>query len=172
MANLFVKKNDTVLVIAGAEKGKTAKVLGVSTKDNRVLLDGVNVVSKHQKPRSQQDKGGIIKKNAPIDASNVMVICPDCNKATRVKHSIVDGKKVRVCAKCGASLDKKMAKQVKKSAKSTKSEKVEKVEEVKPVETVEAKPVKKTTAKKATTTKTATKSTTVKKTTAKKAETK
>ena len=64
MAKLFVKQGDTVVVIAGKEKGKTAKVLEVSPKDSKVLLDGVNVVTKHQKPRSQQDKGGIIKKSA------------------------------------------------------------------------------------------------------------
>ena len=121
MAKLFVKSGDTVVVVAGKEKGKQAKVLGVSPKDSRVLVEGVNVVTKHQKQRSQEDKGGLIKKNAPIDASNVMVVCPDCGKATRVGHKVVDGKKVRVCKKCGASLDKAMAKKVKKEAKEEKT---------------------------------------------------
>ena len=136
MANLFVKKGDKVLVITGKDKGKTANVLEVSPSDNKVLVDGVNVVSKHQKPRSQEDKGGIIKKNAPIEASNVMVVCPSCDKATRVKHNEIEGKKVRVCSKCGESLDKT----VKKAKKS------EKTAEKKPAE---KKTTKKTTAKKA-----------------------
>ena len=121
MAKSFVRSGDTVVVIAGKEKGKQAKVLEVSPKDNRVLVEGVNVVTKHQQQKSQEDKGGIIKKNAPIDASNVMVVCPDCGKATRVGHKEVDGKKVRICKKCGASLDKAMAKKVKKQAKEEKS---------------------------------------------------
>ena len=121
MAKLFVKAGDAVVVVAGKEKGKQAKVLEVSPKDNKVLVEGVNVVTKHQKQKSQEDKGGIIKKNAPIDASNVMVVCPECGKATRVSHKVVDGKKVRICKKCGASLDKAMAKKVKKQAKEEKT---------------------------------------------------
>lgn len=117
MAKLFVKKGDKVLVITGKDKGKVADVLEVSPKDNKVLVDGVNVVTKHQKPKSQQEKGGIVKKSAPIEASNVMVVCPACGKATRVKHMELDGKNARKCAKCGATLDKKYAKEVKKEAK-------------------------------------------------------
>ena len=112
-----IKKNDTVLVIAGKDNGKTGTVLEVSPKTNKVVVDGVNVVSRHQKPKSQQDKGGIIKKNAAIDASNVMVVCPDCGKATKVKAGKVNDEKVRLCKKCGASLDKEHAKSVKKEAK-------------------------------------------------------
>ena len=125
MANLFVKKGDKVLVITGKDKGKTANVLEVSPSDNKVLVDGVNVVSKHQKPRSQEDKGGIIKKNAPIEASNVMVVCPSCDKATRVKHNEIEGKKVRVCSKCGSSLDKAVAKKAKKSEKTAEKKSAE-----------------------------------------------
>ena len=117
MTKSFVKKGDKVLVITGKDKGKTANVVEVSPKSNKVLVDGVNVVTKHQKPRTQQDKGGIVKKSAPIDASNVMVVCPVCDKATRVKHNEVNGKNVRICAKCGASLDKEFAKEVKKETK-------------------------------------------------------
>ena len=91
----------------------------VSPKANKVTVDGVNVVSRHQKPRSQQDKGGIIKKNAAIDSSNVMVVCQACGKATRVKAGEVNGHKVRLCKKCGASLDKEHAKAVKKETKKT-----------------------------------------------------
>ncbi len=117
MAKSFVKKGDKVLVITGKEKGKTADVLEVSPKTGKVLVDGINVVTKHQKPKSQQDKGGIIKKSAPIEASNVMVVCSTCGKATRVKHKEIDGKNVRICAKCGASLDKEFVKATKKDAK-------------------------------------------------------
>ena len=117
MTKMFVKKGDKVLVITGKDKGKTADVVEVSPKTNKVLVEGVNIVTKHQKPRTQQDKGGIIKKNAPIEASNVMVVCPVCGKATRIAHSEVDGKKVRTCKKCNASLDKEFSK--KEAKKST-----------------------------------------------------
>lgn len=119
-----IKKGDTVVVIAGKDNGKKGKVLEVSPKTNRVVVEDVNVLVKHKKPRSAQDKGGIIKSEHPIDASNVMVVCSACGKATRVAHKDVDGKNARVCKKCGASLDKAYAKAVKKDSKETaKSEK-------------------------------------------------
>ena len=129
--SLTVKKGDNVVVISGKEKSKTGKVLDVSPKTGKVLIENVNIVTKHQKPRSQQDKGGIMKKPAAIDASNVMVVCPVCGKATRVAHTEIEGKKVRSCKKCGASLDKEFVKASKKVAKATK--KVVKADE-KPVE--------------------------------------
>ena len=119
-----IKKGDTVVVIAGKDNGKKGKVLEVSPKTNRVVVEDVNVLSKHKKPRSAQDKGGIVKSAHPIDASNVMVVCSVCGKATRIAHKDVDGKNARVCKKCGASLDKAYAKAVKKDAKET--EKTEK----------------------------------------------
>ena len=125
MTKMFVKKGDKVLVITGKDKGKTANVVEVSPKTNKVLVDGINVITKHQKPRTQQDKGGIVKKSAPIEASNVMVVCPVCDKATRVKHSELNGKNVRVCAKCGATLDKEFAKEAKKEAKKASKTKKE-----------------------------------------------
>ena len=112
-----IKKGDLVLVIAGKDKGKSGKVIETNPKDKKVLVEGVNIVTKHKKPKSQQDKGGIIKKPAFLDASNVQVICGQCGKATRVSHKVVDGKNVRICKKCGASLDKEFAKTVKKEAK-------------------------------------------------------
>ena len=112
-----IKKGDNVVVIAGKEKGKTGKVTEVSSKNNRVLVDGVNIVTKHQKARKQDEKSQIVKKNAPIEASNVMVVCPACGKATRIAHSEVDGKKVRTCKKCNAALDKEFVKATKKEAK-------------------------------------------------------
>ena len=115
--SMTVKKGDTVLVITGKDKGKTDKVLEVFPKDNRVLIDGINIVSRHKKARSQQEQSAIVKKPAPIDASNVMVVCGVCNKATRVAHKVIDGKKVRVCKKCSASLDKEYVKATKKEAK-------------------------------------------------------
>ncbi|MGN1212909.1 MAG: 50S ribosomal protein L24 [Christensenellales bacterium] len=125
MSKLSVKKGDTVLVIAGKDKDKRAKVLAVNPSKNRVLVEGVNVVSKCKKARTAQEKSEIIKKEAGIDASNVMVVCPVCGKATRVGHAVVDGKKVRVCKKCNASLDKEFVKEVKKASKSTKAPKEE-----------------------------------------------
>ncbi len=125
--SMSIKKGDNVLVIAGKDKGKTGKVLEVYPKENRVLVDGVNIVTKHKKARNQQEKSGIIKKTAPIDASNVMVVCPSCGKATRVHHKEINGKKVRVC-KCGVSLDKDFVKTTKKDVKKAKADGVGKQE--------------------------------------------
>ena len=130
MTNLNVKKNDTVVVITGKDAGKKGKVLAVNAKANRVIVEGVNIVSRHTKARKAQEKSQIVKKEAAIDVSNVMVICPSCGKATRVKHAVVDGRKVRVC-KCGQTLDKKFVKETeKKVAKAEKpaTKKTEKVE--------------------------------------------
>lgn len=115
--SMTIKKGDTVLVITGKDKGKTGKVTEVYPDDNRVLVDGINIVTKHQKARKQDEKSAIVKKNAPIELSNVMVVCPVCGKATRVAHSEIDGKKVRTCKKCSASLDKEFVKATKKEAK-------------------------------------------------------
>ena len=99
-----VKKNDTVVVLSGKDKGKKGKVLSVEPETRKVIVEGVNVASRHQKPRKQGEEGGIIKKEPPIYASKVMTLCPKCDKATRVAHKIVDGKKVRVCKHCGAEI--------------------------------------------------------------------
>ncbi len=147
---MTIKTGDNVIVITGKDKGKTGKVTAVYAESNRVLVEGVNVVSKHQKPRSQQDKGGIIQKSAPINASNVMVVCPVCGKPSRIGHSIVDGKKVRVCVKCKGSLDKEFVKQTKKEAKKTiKAEELKgaKLKSAKTETKVEEKPAAKTTTK-------------------------
>ena len=113
-----VKKNDTVLVITGKDAGKTAKVLAALPKANKVVVDGVNVQKKHQKARSAQEVSAINSQPGPIDASNVMVVCPVCNKATRVAYAIEGDKKARICKKCGATLDvTKEAKEVKKATK-------------------------------------------------------
>lgn len=140
-----IKKGDTVYVITGKDKGKSGKVTAVYSDKNKVLIENVNIVTKHQKPKSQQDKGGIVKKPAPVDASNVMVVCPVCGKATRISHKEIDGKKARICKKCGASLDKEFVKQTKKEAKKS----IAKAKEEKSAEkTVEAKKAEKTAEKK------------------------
>lgn len=150
--SMTVKKGDTVLVIAGKEKGKTGKVLEVFPKDNKVLVDGINIVTKHKKARSQQDKSEIVKKAAPFEVSNVMVVCGTCGKATRIAHKEINGKNARVCKKCSASLDKEFVKATKKEAKKNIAS--SKAEEP-------AKEVKKSTSAKTSTTKTtASKSTT------------
>lgn len=113
-----VKKNDTVLVLTGKDAGKTAKVLVANPKANKVVVDGVNVQKKHKKARNAQEVSEIVSQSGAIDASNVLVVCPACNKATRVAYKTEGDKKVRVCKKCGAILDAgKEAKEVKKASK-------------------------------------------------------
>ena len=99
-----IRKDDMVVVIAGKDKGKQGKILSVNPKANKVVVEGVQVASKHYKARRQGEEGGIIKKETPVFASKVMLVCPKCGKATRVGHAVVDGKKVRTCKKCGAEV--------------------------------------------------------------------
>ena len=99
-----IKRNDTVIVLSGKDKGKEGKILSADPKAMKVLVEGVNVATKHQKPRKQGEEGGIIKVETPIYASKVQLVCPKCGKATRVGHKIVGDKKVRVCKKCGAEI--------------------------------------------------------------------
>ena len=101
-----IKKDDKVVVITGKDKGKEGKVMMADPENGRVVVSGVNVITKHQKARNQQNPGGIIKKEAAIDASNVMLVCKKCGKATRLAVKEIDGKKVRVCKKCGAAIEK------------------------------------------------------------------
>ena len=105
MNNIHVKTGDTVVVLSGKDKGKQGKVLSASPKDGMVVVEGVNIVSRHTKPRRQGEEGGIQKKEAAIYACKVQRICPKCSKATRPAHKMLaDGKKVRVCKKCGAEI--------------------------------------------------------------------
>lgn len=101
-----VKKGDTVIVIAGNDKGKTGKVLHALVKSDRVVVEGVNVVSRHTKPSNSNPDGGIIKKEAPIHASNVQILDPKNNAPTRIGHKVVDGKKVRYAKASDTVLDK------------------------------------------------------------------
>ena len=111
---MHVKTKDTVIVISGKDKGKKGKISAAFPKLNRVTVEGVNMVTKHQKARNQAQPGGIIHKEMPIDASNVMLVCPKCGKATRVSRKaekVTDdnGRQhrnlIRVCKKCGAEMD-------------------------------------------------------------------
>lgn len=114
-----VKLNDNVLVISGKYAGKTGKVIATSPKSGTVTVEGVNIHKKAQKARKANEVSQYVNIEAPIDVSNVMVVCAACDKAVRVKHSVEGGKKVRVCPKCGAVLDSAYA------GKGGKSKKVE-----------------------------------------------
>jgi large subunit ribosomal protein L24 len=104
-----IRRNDTVLVIAGKDRGKTGVVRTVLPKKGRVVVDGVNMIKKHQRPRTDAGvpvAGGIMVREAPLHASNVMVVCKECGKATRTGLRVrQDGVKVRVCKRCGADVD-------------------------------------------------------------------
>ena len=107
-----IRKDDKVVVLSGKDKGKQGNVLSADPKNGKVIVSGVNVATKHQKPRKQGEEGGIIKVETPICASKVQVICPKCGKATRVGHVVrkvtiageEKNKSIRVCKKCGADL--------------------------------------------------------------------
>lgn len=120
--SLNVRKGDTVVMIAGKDKGKTGKVTACDPKNGRVVVEGCNIITKHTKPRGVNQPGGINKLAGPVDVSNVQVICSSCNKATRIAHKVEGDKKIRVCAKCGASLEPK---KVEKKAKKSKTDKAE-----------------------------------------------
>ena len=104
MNKMSIKKDDTVVVITGKDKGQRGKVLKVIPKEGKVVVEKINMVSRHTRPRKQGEEGGIIQKEAPLYACKVMRACPKCDKPTRVAYEIKDGKKVRVCKHCGAAL--------------------------------------------------------------------
>ena len=105
MNKMSIKKGDTVVVLSGKDKGKQGKVLAAMPADRKVIVEGINVVSRHTKPRKQGEEGGILKKEAAIYACKVQRVCPKCNKPTRPAHKMLaDGKKVCVCKKCGAEI--------------------------------------------------------------------
>ena len=102
-----VKKGDTVIVLSGKDKGKQGKVLGTVPSEAKVVVEGINMVTCHvkpRKPRKQGETGGIVQREAAMYASKVQVVCPKCNKGTRIAHKIENGKKTRVCKHCGAEL--------------------------------------------------------------------
>jgi large subunit ribosomal protein L24 len=100
-----IKKGDRVKVIAGRDRGKIGKVIRVYPDKQRVLVEGVNIVTKHQRPTQTVREPGIIKKEAPIHWSNVRVICPECGVPTRIGFTVVGDRKLRQCRKCGATFE-------------------------------------------------------------------
>lgn len=112
-ARIDFKKDDTVKVISGRDKGKTGRILRVDHETGRVLVEHVSMVKRHTRPNpTQQIKGGIAERESPIDASNVMIVCPGCNKAVRIGHNVDHlpggkARRTRICRKCGNALDRK-----------------------------------------------------------------
>ncbi|WP_405344671.1 50S ribosomal protein L24 [Ruminococcus sp.] len=105
MNKVHVKTGDTVVVLSGKDKGKKGKVLAVSPKEGKVIVEKINIVSKHIKPRRMGEPGGIIKAEGAMYASKVQVVCPRCKEPTRVGHKLYeDGTKSRICVKCGEAL--------------------------------------------------------------------
>ena len=103
-----IRKNDTVSVNTGKDSGKRGRVLKVLPGNNRVIVEGVNMIKRHTRPNPQRNiKGGIVEREAALHASNVQIVCPECGKATRVGRRILgDGRKVRICRKCEGVVDK------------------------------------------------------------------
>ena len=101
MAKLHIKKDDVVIVLSGNSKGVKGKVIATSPEEGKVIVEGANVIHKHVKPRRQGEAGGIIDAEGAIYASKVALYCPKCDKGVRTHIEMVDGKKVRVCVKCG-----------------------------------------------------------------------
>ena len=99
-----VKKGDTVQVITGKDKGQTGKVISVLPKEGKVVVEKVNIVSRHVKARKQGDESGIIQKEAPLYASKVMLYCPKCSRGVRTGRKVEGDKKVRICKRCGAEI--------------------------------------------------------------------
>ena len=104
MNNLHVKTGDTAVVLSGKEKGKRGKVLSVDPKKGMVVIEGVNMIKCHTKPRRQGETGGIVKRETPIRACKVALFCDKCGKGVRVGYKVEDGKKTRICRKCGAEI--------------------------------------------------------------------
>ncbi len=101
-----IRKNDSVMVIGGKERGKTGKVLRVISGKDAVIVERLNMVKRHSKPRGPQQPGGIVEKEAAIHASNIMILCDKCNAPVRVGHKVLaDGNKIRICRRCNEALD-------------------------------------------------------------------
>jgi large subunit ribosomal protein L24 len=99
---LKVKKNDKIKMLQGKDRGKTGKVLRIDPSNERLYVEGINIIKRHTRKKSQNQPGGIISKEGPVNISNVVVVCPNCNKSTRIGFELKDsGDKVRVCKKCG-----------------------------------------------------------------------
>ena len=105
MAKLHIKTGDTVVVLSGNSKGVKGEVIATSPKEGKVIVQGANMIHKHVKARRQGETGGIIDAEGAMYASKVALYCPECKKGVKVHHNVVDGKKIRVCAKCGYKFD-------------------------------------------------------------------
>ena len=104
MNKLHIKRDDTVVILSGKDKGKKGKVLETSPKEGKVIVEDINMVTKHVKPRRAGEPGGIVSAEGAMYASKVMVVCPSCGKPTRVAHKVLaDGTKMRACKKCNAT---------------------------------------------------------------------
>jgi len=99
-----IRKGDMVQIIAGREKGKTGKILRVLRDSNRVVVEKLNVIKRHTKPSQKNPQGGILEKEGSINYSNVLLLCPKCNRGVRVGHKLEGNKKTRICKKCGGSI--------------------------------------------------------------------
>ena len=108
MAAFKIKKGDNVVVITGKDRDKRGRVLKVVPATNRLIVEGVNIIKRHTKPNPQRSiKGGLVEREAPLHASNVQLVCPECSKPTRIGRKILgDGRKVRICRKCEGVVDK------------------------------------------------------------------
>jgi large subunit ribosomal protein L24 len=103
---VLIRKNDSVMVIGGKERGKTGKVLRVLSDKDTVIIERLNIVKRHSKPRGPQQAGGIVEKEAPIHVSNVMFMCDKCNAPVRIGHKLLaDGSKIRICRRCNEAVD-------------------------------------------------------------------
>lgn len=105
---LHIKKDDQVMVLGGRDRGKTGRVLRVLPKSRRAVVEKINMIQRHTRPNPQRNvQGGLVEREAPIHLSNLMVICRECNRATRITHTLLsDGKKIRTCKRCGGTIDK------------------------------------------------------------------
>jgi large subunit ribosomal protein L24 len=103
-----IRKNDTVLVTTGKDRGKKGRVIRVVPEKNRLIVEGVNLIKRHTRPNPAKNvKGGVVQREASLHASNVQLVCPECGAQTRVGHKVLDdGRKVRICRKCGGVVDK------------------------------------------------------------------
>jgi large subunit ribosomal protein L24 len=99
-----IKKGDTVLILSGKDRSRKGKVLEAFPKESRILVEGMNLRKKHQKPKKSGEKGQIVEMPGPIHISNVKLICPKCGKATRIKYKITEGKRYRICRNCGQEI--------------------------------------------------------------------
>ncbi len=99
-----IKKGDTVLIISGKDRGKQGKVLDVFPKEEKIVVEGAAVRKKHVRPKKSGEKGQVVEKPGPMDISNVKLVCPKCGKTAKIEKKIIEGKKYRVCKKCGQEI--------------------------------------------------------------------